>query len=67
MSMIRKRSHPSGNSAKKEKTTQPETGKLRNYSVPLKLVIVGSLSVIDVFAELFEQIFGPLNFQKDGH
>ncbi|EDL01817.1 RIKEN cDNA 4930506M07, isoform CRA_a [Mus musculus] len=25
MSMIRKRSHPSGNSAKKEKTTQPET------------------------------------------
>lgn len=28
MSMIRKRSHPSGGSAKKEKAAQPETGKL---------------------------------------
>jgi len=67
MSMIRKRSHPSGGSTKKEKATQPETGKLRICSVSLKRVMVGR-PISNVFAQLFEQIVGPVknHHQKDG-
>lgn len=45
MSMIRKRSHPSGSGAKKEKATQPETSKCYLHWVYFEQLMVYNFSI----------------------